>query len=224
MRIGNGEHLEVKEKGTVAITRYEGTKFIPDVLFLPKIDQNLLSVGQLLDKGYKVLFENNECLIRDASGKNLFNVKMKEKSLTLNLMEKEQMTFISRVSATKIWHKRLGHFYHRGLLQMQPKKLVEGLANIVDDMPLSRACNFGKQHRQPFPKQAWRASKKLQLVHTDICGPQRTPSLNGNLYYIAFIDDLTRMCWTFLLKQKSEVVGVSWNFKARVQNESACLI
>ena len=73
----DGEHLEVKGKGTVAITSYEGTKFIADVLFVPKIDQNLLSVGQLHDKGYKVLFENKQCLIKDASGKDLFNVKMK---------------------------------------------------------------------------------------------------------------------------------------------------
>ena len=116
MRIDNGEHLAVKGKGTVAITSYEGTKFIPDVLFVPKIDQNLLSVGQLLDKGYKALFENTRCLIKDASGKDLFNVKMKGKSFALNPMEKEQMTFISIASATKIWHKRLGHFHHRGLL------------------------------------------------------------------------------------------------------------
>ena len=60
--IGNGEHLEVKGKSTVAITNYEGTKFIPYVLFIPKIDQNLLSVGQLLDKDYKVLFENKQFL------------------------------------------------------------------------------------------------------------------------------------------------------------------
>ena len=39
--IGNGEHLEVKGKGTVAITSYEGPKFISDVLFVPKIDQNI---------------------------------------------------------------------------------------------------------------------------------------------------------------------------------------
>ena len=69
-----------------------------------------------------------------------------------------------------------------------------------------------------------KGSKKLQLVHTDLCGTQRTPSLNGNLYYIVFIDDLTRMCWIFLLKQKSEVAGVFREFKARVENESACLI
>ena len=32
------------------------------------------------------------------------------------------------------------------------------------------------------------------------------------------------MCWIFLLKQKSEVAGVFRKFKARVENESACLI
>ncbi|XP_016690648.1 uncharacterized protein [Gossypium hirsutum] len=195
-----------------------------DVLFVPKIDQNLLSVGQLLDKGYKVLFHNKQCLIKDANGKGLFNVKMKGKIFALNPMENEQMTFKSRVSATETWHKRLGHIHHRGLLQMQMKNLVEGLTDIDDDLPHCRACKFGEQHRQPFPKQAWRASKKLQLVFTDLCGPQRTPSLNGNLYYIAFIDDLTRMCWIFLLKKKLEVAGVFWKFKARVENGSGCMI
>ena len=32
------------------------------------------------------------------------------------------------------------------------------------------------------------------------------------------------MCWIFLLKQKSEVAGIFRKFKARVENESACLI
>ena len=166
VRIGDGEHLEVKGKGTGVITSYEGTKFISDILFVPKLDQNLLSVGQLLDKGYKVLFETKQCLIRDASGKDLFTVKMKGKGFALN-----PTTFIARASAIEIWHKRLRHFHHRGLLQMQSKKLVEELANIDDDMPSNHACNFGKQHRQPFPKQAWRPSKKLKLVHTDLCSP-----------------------------------------------------
>ncbi|XP_022974382.1 uncharacterized protein LOC111473053 [Cucurbita maxima] len=120
VRIGNGERLEVKGKGTVAITSYEDTKFISDVLFVPKIDQNPLSVGQLLDKGYKVLFKNKQCLIKDASGKDLFNVKMEGKSFALNLT-----AFISRFSATEIWHKRLRHFHHRGLLPMPSKKLVK---------------------------------------------------------------------------------------------------
>ena len=32
------------------------------------------------------------------------------------------------------------------------------------------------------------------------------------------------MCWIFLLNQKSEIAVVFWKFKARVEDESACLI
>ena len=45
VRIGNGEHIPVKGKGTVAITSYSGTKTLTDVLYVPEINQNLLSVG-----------------------------------------------------------------------------------------------------------------------------------------------------------------------------------
>ncbi|XP_016740232.1 uncharacterized protein [Gossypium hirsutum] len=96
VKIGNGEHLTVKGKGTIAIISYEGTKTITDVLFVPEIDQNLLSVGKLLEKGYKVLFENKRCLIRDADGKDLFKVEMKGKSFALNPIEEEQKTFKSK--------------------------------------------------------------------------------------------------------------------------------
>ncbi|OMO69325.1 Integrase, catalytic core [Corchorus capsularis] len=47
VRIGNGDHLDVKGKGVVAVDTPSRTKFIPDVLYVPMIDQNLLSVGQL---------------------------------------------------------------------------------------------------------------------------------------------------------------------------------
>ena len=58
VRIGNGEYIPVKGKGTVAIESLTGLKLIYDVLFVPDIDQNLLSVGQLVEKGFKVCFEN----------------------------------------------------------------------------------------------------------------------------------------------------------------------
>ena len=39
-----------------------------------------------------MLFEDKQCLIRDASGKDLFNVKMKGKNFALNPIEKVQTT------------------------------------------------------------------------------------------------------------------------------------
>jgi predicted aspartyl protease len=224
VRIGNGQNIAVKGKGTIAIVSCSGTKLISDVLYVPEIDQNLLSVGQLIEKGFKVHFEDKHCLIKDASGQEMFKVKMRGKSFTLNPLEEKQTAFTVKESVTEIWHKRLGHYHHQGLLLLQTKKLVRDLPMLEDTLPHCQACQYGKQHRKSFPKSAWRATRKLQLIHTDLCGPQRTPSLNGSLYYIVFIDDFTRFCWIYFLKFKSEVAGVFLKFKKLVENESGCNI
>ena len=65
-RIGNDDHLPVREKETIAIPTNSGTKIISDVVYVCDIYQNLLSVGQLMEKGYKLNFEDNHCLIKDA--------------------------------------------------------------------------------------------------------------------------------------------------------------
>jgi len=52
------ETSRVKEKGTIATSVYYfGTKFIY-VLCVFEIDQSVLTIGKLIEKGYKVLFEN----------------------------------------------------------------------------------------------------------------------------------------------------------------------
>nr|KYP45621.1 Retrovirus-related Pol polyprotein from transposon TNT 1-94 [Cajanus cajan] len=219
VRIGNGDHISVKGKGTIAITSCTGTKFIHDVFLVPEIDQNLLSVGQLIEKGFKVVFEDKYCLIKDAAGQDMFKVKMKGKSFALNPLEEEQVVFSLKENVTEIWHKRLGHYHHQGLLQMSEKGLALDIPVLEDQTSNCKACQFGKQNRKTFSKTAWRASRKLQLIHTDVAGPQRTPSLKGNLYYVLFIDDFTRICWIFFFKNKSEVAGIFWKFKAKVENE-----
>ena len=64
-------------------------------MFVPDIDQNLLSVGQLLEKGFKVLFEDKFYLIKDENGKDVFKIKMRGKSFALNVLKEEQ-TVISQ--------------------------------------------------------------------------------------------------------------------------------
>ncbi|XP_052189904.1 uncharacterized protein LOC127799722 [Diospyros lotus] len=76
---------EIKGEGTIAIDTSAGTKMISNVLYVPDVSHNLLSVGQLLEKGFKVLFEDKMCLILDAKGQKLFRVKMRG----LPLLDKE---------------------------------------------------------------------------------------------------------------------------------------
>jgi hypothetical protein len=47
----------------------------------------------------------------------------------------------------------------------------------------------------------------LELVHTYLCGSMKTTLMGGVKYFMTFMNDNTRMVWTYFLKQKSEALG-----------------
>lgn len=94
------------------------------------------------------------------------------------------------------------------LLKMQKTKIVEDLPVLEVNSSNCLACQYGKQNRLRLPKTIWRVLNKLQLIHSGTAGPKRTPSLEGSVYYIIFVDDLTHMCWVYFLKLKSEAANV----------------
>ena len=47
---------------------------------------------------------------------------------------------------------------------MQSQGIVEGLPNLKEETLRGKACQLGKQIRKPFPKTAWRTTKKLYLI------------------------------------------------------------
>ncbi|PNX62933.1 retrovirus-related Pol polyprotein from transposon TNT 1-94, partial [Trifolium pratense] len=80
---------------------------------------------------------------------------------------------------------------------------------------------ISKHHRDSIPKTAsWRASNKLELIHSDICGPINPSSNGGCRYFITFTDDFSRKIWTYPLKDKSSAFEVFKKFKALVEKES----
>lgn len=101
---------------------------------------------------------------------------------------------------------QFGHYNLRSIQFTQKHEFVKYFPNIQVVFEVSEGCQLGKQHRLPFPSSAtWKASEKLDLVHSDVSRPMKTTSVNGNKYFILFIDDFTRMTWVYFLKQKSEV-------------------
>ena len=67
LKLGNDNIMEVSGKGTIVVMTNLGKKSIPNVYFLHSLKCNLISVGQLTQKDYKVIFENNICTIFDIS-------------------------------------------------------------------------------------------------------------------------------------------------------------
>jgi hypothetical protein len=132
---------------------------------------------------------------------------------------------VSKVDETYLWHYRYAHLNLKGLRTLNQKKMVKGLPEVKDMEDKCVDCLTGKQHRDSIPKKAnWRASHKLQLVHSDICGPIKPESNGGNRYFITFTDDFTRKTWTYFLQEKSAAFDIFKKFKSLVEKESSCAI
>ena len=64
--LGTDSKIYVMGKGEVKIFTKQGErKTIADVYYVPGMRCNLLSIGQLVQKGYNVFFENNVCTSMD---------------------------------------------------------------------------------------------------------------------------------------------------------------
>ncbi|GAU37152.1 hypothetical protein TSUD_293100 [Trifolium subterraneum] len=88
---------------------------------------------------------------------------------------------VSRVDESHLWHYRYAHLNMKGLKTLSKNNMVKGLPELKDMEGQCGDCLTGKQHRDSFPKQAnWRASQKLEFVHSDICGPITPGSNAGN--------------------------------------------
>jgi hypothetical protein len=77
-----------------------------------------------------------------------------------------------------------------------------------------------KTDKNRFKSKEYSTMKPLELVHTDLCGPTRTQSLQGENYFMLLIDDYSRMTWVMFLKEKYEAFEKFKAFKALVENET----
>ena len=71
-----------------------------------------------------------------------------------------------------------------------------------------------------FPYCSKRTKQILELVHSDVFGPMNVPSFGKSVYYVSFIDDLSRNTWIYFLKKKSKVFNRFKEFKALVENQT----
>ena len=77
--------------------------------------------------------------------------------------------------------------------------MVEGMSNSSLDFDLCENCVYGKQNWVSFPFVGKRAKQILELVHSDVFGPVKVPSLSNSMYYVSFIDDFSRNTWIYFL-------------------------
>ncbi|WVY89239.1 hypothetical protein V8G54_034753 [Vigna mungo] len=201
VRVADNNTLRVKGIGSVKIKRKNGLHAaLENVMLVPEMKCNLLSVGQLTEKGYTVIMGSNAQIEVYEKGKNLVL-----KCVQLDVFEALQCLSSVKEDETWKWHLRFGHLNFKDLQQLSSKEMVSKLPNITQPRKECESCIVGKQARRPFKKQLEpRSKERLEVLHSDVCGLIEPPTLAGNKYFVMFVDEFSRMIWVFFMKQKNE--------------------
>lgn len=213
--VADSKKLCAEEKGTVLVSGLINGVIreiiVKDVLYVPELSVNLLSVRKITEKGYVVKFDRDACQIINASDDTVAVAKLMNN--IYELVQPVNTAFSCREDNSSIWHKRFGYL-NRASMKLLRDKHAFGLEfNDPDDRPCE-VCVKGKQARQRFFTNERRASKPLELVHSDVCGPIEEASIGGSRYFVLFIDDYTRRLSIYFLKNKSEVLDTFKTYKA----------
>ena len=231
----NNSSYPVKGVGQIVLTAADGSTFtLTDALYVPGIKKNLLSVSALAKIGLLVKFMDDRCTVHDLSyGDSI----IASGSLCRGLYKLDSYAnYVKDVACTiedsqavsdaKLWHARFGHLNFASLLRLQKSEMVSSMPKLeAPSKHVCEGCILGKMQRSLFPKDgSIRANRKLQLIHSDVCGPMQTPSFGNYLYFVTFIDDYSRHAWVYPLKAKSEVFMCFKQFLLLAENLSGCKV
>lgn len=162
-------------------------------------------MGQLDDEGYAVIFVGG--LWKITKGVMIVARGNKTGTLYMAINTKNTAALGDADVDSNLWHRRLGHKSEKGLKVLLSKVKLSGIKSM--DIGLCEDYIFGKQKRVSFSKaNKTPKTRRLELVHTDVCGPAPVASLGGSSYYVTFIDDSTRKVWVYFWENKSDVYDV----------------
>lgn len=121
---GGDARYNANEVGTVTFQRDSGSPIrLKDVMFLPGLKKNRISVAVLEDRGYDVIFRKGKAFLRHIATRRMKHIGVHVKNLYKLDVED---CFALSIKAEKVqirdvielWHKRLGHLHHGALKVM----------------------------------------------------------------------------------------------------------
>ncbi|XP_016681346.1 uncharacterized protein [Gossypium hirsutum] len=105
---------------------------IHDVYYVPDLKSNILSTGQLMEKGYSVLMKDRVLHLKDKEGCLVARVEMERNHMfRLNLRSvRGKCLRVDVEDKASLWHLRFDHLHYGGLNELVKKNLVHGLPDM----------------------------------------------------------------------------------------------
>jgi hypothetical protein len=177
------------------------------VLYIPGLQDNLISEGKLDLKGMSINRKNGITTISDDTDVILKGFRVgtlyyvtTQGSTSIEEIEKKYKYIGNKVSkvSSDIWHSRLGHINKESLKRISPLEghLKKDVGNDCE------SCIHGKFKRLKFQQSEDKTSTVLQRIHS-VCGPMPCKSEGSNRYFVTFFDNYSNYIIVVPTKRKS---------------------
>ena len=228
IQVGDGRRLTAEGIGKVSINvKLPGntvTTFqLINVLYVPKLAFNLISVSECSKLGLKFMFMCNSCEIFDDNNQLVAFANKKNELYYLDIdINNVNAVTVTSDNMSDLWHRRFCHLNKQSMDKLVNDKLVNGLdINSCKNLSFCEPCVMGKNHRTSFPSKSYsKTSQPLELIHSDVCGKVSTASFSGCYYFLTFIDDFTNFVWIYVLKTKNQVFDKFKEFKGIAEKQT----
>ena len=195
---------------------------LKDVLYVPGLKTNLVSVGMAADNGNistskkeKAFLTRNNTIVavRRRAGKEIYLLDIE----AVVSRSQASLSVSDTPHSLTTWHQRFGHIHHRAIENLIPHVVGLHLKSSDAIAPPCVGCAKGKSHRLPFPSGGrTRATGIGILIHSDVEDPLRPISACGARYFVLFKDGFSGFRMIYLMKHKSEIPDFFRHFAARL--------
>jgi hypothetical protein len=174
------------------------------VALVQSLGYNLLSVSQLLDEGFEVLFRPGGSRILDSRGDLVCMVVPEGQVFRADFSQSSSVECCLLASSSSElwkWHRKLGHLSFDLLSRLSKLNLIRGLPRLrLEKELLWASCRHAKMVASSHPPLTdVMTERPCELLHMDFVGPARVRSVGGMWYILVVVDDCSRYVWVFFL-------------------------
>jgi hypothetical protein len=227
IKVGDGRSLNVDGVGSIKLKVFSSHKkmislTIEDALYVPTLSTNLISIGKLAKKGYKILFEDEVCKIKlndkvivegvqSKVNNNLYELKQVNDQNFLKPVNDKALSAIEK-DKWKLWHHRLGHLGKENMKKLKAEDTV--LDNLKNEF--CQDCALGKSIKLPH-KTVEEKRTNTVIIHSDIAGPMKTESIGKKRYMLTYLCNQTEYSFVYFLRSKNEQFEKFKEFKSQYE-------
>ena len=181
--LGDSRTAQVLGKGKVVLKLTSGkTLALNDVLHVPSIRANLISVALLGKVGVKVSFESDKIVMTKNNiflGKGYCNQGLFVLNVS-DVINENASSSAYLIDSIDLWHARLGHVSVSYINKMKSLGLISGVNNA--SLNKCEICAEAKLTKKSC-KSVQRESELFSLIHTDLGDLKQTMTKGGKKYF-----------------------------------------